>query len=212
MVSAKFTHMAPVSGFTRYALSWEEMRPYDRGAVFSVRHNGVLATARHTPVGAATAGRQSLMTVGYAPGVYDLFHVGHLNILRHARDHCDHLIAGVVSDEMAQLAKGRRPVIPLAERLDIVRSLRVVDEAVAEVLPNKIDTWKVLRFDAIFKGDDWRGTPKGDRLERDFAAVGVGVVYFPYTLHTSSTLLRTALERLELDQPSDALVTASGGN
>ena len=151
------------------------------------------------------------MTVGYAPGVYDLFHVGHLNILRHAREFCDHLIVGVVSDEMAELAKGRRPVIPLAERLEIVRSLRIVDEAVAEVVPNKLDTWKVIGFDVIFKGDDWRGTPKGEKLERDFAAVGVEVVYFPYTVHTSSTLLRTALAQLELTQPSDQLLAASRG-
>ena len=141
------------------------------------------------------------MTVGYAPGVYDLFHVGHLNILRHARELCDHLIVGVVSDEMAELAKGRRPVVPLAERLEIIRSLRIVDEAVAEVVPNKLDTWKVIGFDVIFKGDDWCGTPKGDALERDFASVGVEVIYFPYTVHTSSTLLRTALAQLELGRP-----------
>ncbi|HEY3438545.1 MAG TPA: adenylyltransferase/cytidyltransferase family protein [Actinotalea sp.] len=143
------------------------------------------------------------MTVGYAPGVYDLFHIGHLNILRHAREHCDHLIAGVVSDEMAELAKGRRPVIPLAERLEIVRSLSIVDEAVAEVLPNKIDTWRTLPFDVIFKGDDWRGTPKGNKLEKDFAEVGVRVIYFPYTIHTSSSLLRQALARLEHRNPAD---------
>lgn len=134
--------------------------------------------------------------VGYAPGVYDLFHVGHLNVLRHASTLCDHLIAGVVSDEMAARAKGRRPVVPLAERLEIVRSVRYVDEAVAEVVPEKLDTWRRLQFDVIFKGDDWRGTPKGAKLERDFAEVGVEVVYFPYTVHTSSTLLRQALDML----------------
>ena len=134
--------------------------------------------------------------VGYAPGVYDLFHVGHLNVLRHASTLCDHLIAGVVSDEMAARAKGRRPVVPLAERLEIVRSVRFVDEAVAEVVPEKLDTWRGLQFDVIFKGDDWRGTPKGVKLERDFAEVGVEVVYFPYTVHTSSTLLRQALDML----------------
>lgn len=136
------------------------------------------------------------MTVGYAPGVYDLFHIGHLNILRHAKSHCDHLIAGVVSDEMALLTKGVAPVVPLAERLEIVRHITLVDEAVAEVVPDKIDTWRSVRFDVIFKGDDWRGTPKGDKLEADFAPLGVEVVYFPYTAHTSSTALRTALDRL----------------
>ncbi|MFP8964496.1 adenylyltransferase/cytidyltransferase family protein [Streptomyces nanhaiensis] len=134
--------------------------------------------------------------VGYAPGVYDLFHVGHLNILRHARNRCDYLVAGVVSDEMARQAKGRPPVVPLTERLEIVRSIRFVDAAFVETVPDKLETWRQVRFDAIFKGDDWRGTEKGERLERDFAGVGVEVVYFPYTVHTSSTLLRRALDGL----------------
>ena len=134
--------------------------------------------------------------VGYAPGVYDLFHVGHLNILRRARGLCDELVAGVVSDEMALRAKGRRPVISVEERLEIVRGIRYVDRAVVETVPDKLDIWREVRFDVIFKGDDWRGTEKGDRLERDFASVGVEVVYFPYTGHTSSTMLRAALEEL----------------
>ncbi|KAB8164678.1 adenylyltransferase/cytidyltransferase family protein [Streptomyces sp. 3MP-14] len=137
-----------------------------------------------------------MQTVGYAPGVYDLFHVGHLNILRHARDRCDYLVAGVVSDEMATLAKGRPPVIPLVERLEIVRSIRYVDAAFVETVPDKLETWQQVRFDVLFKGDDWRGTPKGQKLERDFATVGVRIVYFPYTVHTSSTQLRGALEAL----------------
>ncbi|HEX5568775.1 MAG TPA: adenylyltransferase/cytidyltransferase family protein [Streptomyces sp.] len=134
--------------------------------------------------------------VGYAPGVYDLFHVGHLNILRHARSQCDHLVAGVVSDEVATQVKGKPPVVPLTERLEIVRSVRFVDAAFVETVPDKLETWRQVRFDVIFKGDDWRGTEKGNRLERDFAAVGVQVVYFPYTVHTSSTLLRRALDGL----------------
>ncbi len=137
--------------------------------------------------------------IGYAPGVYDLFHVGHLNLLSRARSMCDHLVAGVVSDEIATRAKGRGPVVPLEERLEIVRSIRFVDEAVAEVLPEKLDTWREIGFDLIFKGDDWKGTPKGDKLERDFARVGVEVVYLPYTVHTSSTLLRQALDVLALE-------------
>ncbi len=136
------------------------------------------------------------LRIGYAPGAYDLFHIGHLNILRNARSQCDYLIAGVVSDEMLELAKGRRPVVPLAERLEIVSHISYVDKAVAEVVPDKIDTWRELGFNLIFKGDDWRGTPKGAKLESDFAAVGVEVVYFPYTAHTSSTVLRTALAAL----------------
>ncbi|CAL9545691.1 Glycerol-3-phosphate cytidylyltransferase [Streptomyces sp. enrichment culture] len=134
--------------------------------------------------------------VGYAPGVYDLFHIGHLNILRHARSRCDYLVAGVVSDEMAELAKGRPPVIPLVERLEIVRSIRYVDAAFVETVPDKVTTWQQVRFDVLFKGDDWRGTAKGEKLERDFRQVGVEVVYFPYTVHTSSTQLRGALDAL----------------
>ena len=137
-----------------------------------------------------------MTVIGYAPGAYDLFHVGHLNILKHAAAHCDRLVVGVVSDEMLLLTKGRLPVVPLAERLEIVRNLRFVDDVHAEVVPDKIDTWREVRFDVIFKGDDWRGTDKGRRLERDFAEVGVEVVYFPYTVHTSSTLLRRALDVL----------------
>ena len=142
-----------------------------------------------------------MTVIGYAPGAYDLFHIGHLNILKHAAENCDRLIAGVVSDEMLELAKGRPPVIPLAERMEIVRSLRFVDDVHAEVVPDKIDTWRQVGFDVIFKGDDWRGTPKGERLEREFAEVGVEVRYFPYTMHTSSTILRKALAAIDAEEP-----------
>ncbi len=135
--------------------------------------------------------------VGYAPGAYDLFHIGHLNVLRHAAAHCDRLVAGVVSDEMVLLTKGRLPVVPLRERMEIVGSLRCVDAVHAETVPDKVDTWREVGFDVLFKGDDWRGTPKGDRLERDFAGVGVEIRYFPYTVHTSSTVLRRALAALD---------------
>lgn len=131
--------------------------------------------------------------VGYAAGAYDLFHIGHLNVLRHAKSHCDYLIAGVVSDELCEVTKGTRPVIPLAERLEIVGNIKCVDRAYAEVNPDRLQTWDELRFDVFFKGDDWRGTAKGRDLERRFAAVGAEVVYFPYTVHTSSTALRRAL-------------------
>jgi glycerol-3-phosphate cytidylyltransferase len=134
--------------------------------------------------------------IGYAAGAFDLFHVGHLNLLRHAKSECDYLIAGVVSDEMLQLTKGITPVIPLAERLEIVGNIAFVDEARPETLPDKLDTWREVRFTHFFKGDDWRGTEKGLRLEREFAKVGVEVVYFPYTMSTSSTVLRHALAAL----------------
>ncbi|MDQ2739739.1 MAG: adenylyltransferase/cytidyltransferase family protein [Actinomycetota bacterium] len=150
------------------------------------------------------------MRIGYAPGVYALFHVEHLNILRHAKSLCGHLIAGAVSDEMAELAKGRRPVVPLAERLEILKSIRYVHQAHAEMIPDKVDTWREIGFDIIFKGDDWRGTAKGRKLEADFAAVGVDVIYFPYTVDTSSTLLRRVLTAIDAGSDPDAavLVTA----
>lgn len=144
----------------------------------------------------SAAGSSTHRRVGYAAGAYDLFHIGHLNMLRRAREQCDYLIAGVVSDEMLRVTKGIEPVVPLAERLEIVRSIRHVDEARAEVVPDKLDTWREIGFDVFFKGDDWRGTVRGLRLEREFAEVGVDVVYFPYTQHTSSTVLRLALEAL----------------
>ncbi len=135
--------------------------------------------------------------VGYAAGAYDLFHIGHLNLLRHAKTQCDYLIAGVVADEMLELTKGISPMVPLAERLEIVSHIDFVDLAHAEVVPDKMDVWRELQFDVFFKGDDWRGTEKGLKLEREFAEVGVEVVYFPYTMSTSSTILRRAVSALD---------------
>lgn len=128
--------------------------------------------------------------VGYVPGAWDMFHIGHLNILRRAREHCDHLIAGVVLDDVVVSAKGKKPVVPFEERLEIVSHMDCVDEVVADTSGDKLVMWQQLRFDVLFKGDDWKGTPKGERLETRMAEVGVRVVYFPYTVHTSSTMLR----------------------
>jgi len=131
--------------------------------------------------------------VGYVPGAYDMFHVGHLNILRRARERCDYLIVGVVTDEVMLESKGKAPVVPHEERLEIVRALSFVDEAVPDISPDKAVMWHQLHFDVLFKGDDWKGTEKGTRLEAAMAAVGARVVYFPYTKQTSSTLLRQFL-------------------
>jgi glycerol-3-phosphate cytidylyltransferase len=134
------------------------------------------------------------LRIGYAAGAFDLFHVGHLNLLRHAKEQCDILVAGVVSDEMLREVKGIESFIPTSERVEIVRSLRFVDHVYVEKVPDKMDAWRDVGFTHFFKGDDWRGTEKGMRLEREFAEVGVEVVYFPYTAHTSSSQLRRALE------------------
>lgn len=143
-----------------------------------------------------TPGASDNYRIGYAGGAFDLFHVGHLNILRHAKSQCDYLIAGVVSDDMLEATKGARPVVPLAERLEIVRHIDFVDEVIAEVELDKLATWRARPFDIYFKGDDWKGSEKGIKLEKAFAEVGVEVIYFPYTVATSSTVLRRALRAL----------------
>ncbi len=131
--------------------------------------------------------------VGYVPGAWDLFHIGHLNILLRAREQCDRLIVGVVTDEALAVAKGRLPIVSLAERTEMVSHLDLVDEVVTDFSSNKLEVWERVRFDVLFKGDDWRGTAKGDKLEADMTSVGVTVCYFPYTVHTSSSLLRAML-------------------
>jgi len=146
--------------------------------------------------------------IGYAAGAFDLFHVGHLNLLRNAKQHCDVLIAGVVSDEMLRQVKGIEPVIPTSERAEIVSHISFVDDVYVETSPSKMDAWEDVRFTHFFKGDDWRGTDKGLRLERDFAGVGVEVVYFPYTAHTSSSSLRRALDAITAGANAPALVAS----
>ena len=135
--------------------------------------------------------------VGYVPGVFDLFHIGHLNMLRQARSRCDVLVAGVVSDEMCELGKGIRPTVPLEERVAIVDAIGIVDATYVETTLDKRDAWRDVGFHRLFKGDDWKGLPKGDRLEKQMAEVGVEVHYFPYSIQTSSTALRKHLARGE---------------
>jgi glycerol-3-phosphate cytidylyltransferase len=132
--------------------------------------------------------------IGYAPGVYDMFHIGHLNILRRASEHCDFLIAGVVEDDVVTRIKGRPPVVPHDERMEVVRAIGLVDEVVSDWSSDKFEMWKQLRYDVLFKGDDWKGTEKGVRLEKLLGEVGASVHYFPYTASTSSTDLRRLLE------------------
>lgn len=131
--------------------------------------------------------------IGYVPGVYDLFHVGHLNALRQARAMCDVLVAGVVADEVCEEKKGVRPFVPLAERLEIVEAIGIVDAVYAETTTDKADAWREVGFHRLFKGDDWQGTAKGDALVSRMQGLGVEIVWFPYTLQTSSTALRSAI-------------------
>jgi glycerol-3-phosphate cytidylyltransferase len=134
--------------------------------------------------------------IGYTTGVFDLFHIGHVNILRRAKLKCDYLIVGVMTDDLCEEKKGRRPIVSFAERVEIVGSLRFVDEAVPEDELDKMAAWRKLKFHRIFKGDDWKGTPEWNTLEGQFSSVGVEVIYFPYTHHTSSSVLRRVLEQL----------------
>lgn len=134
--------------------------------------------------------------VGYVPGAFDMFHIGHLNILRNAAMRCDVLVAGVVIDHVVLEMKGARPVIPLEERLAIVSAIDVVDEAIIDESVDKRLAWRTYPFDVVFKGSDWFGTERGARLEKQMAEIDVRVEYLPYTRDTSSTLLREALGRL----------------
>ena len=131
--------------------------------------------------------------VGYTTGVFDLFHVGHLNLLRRARENCDRLIVGVSTDEVVEQYKGHRPIIPYAERVEIVKAIRWVDEVVPQTTMDKFAAWEKLRFNRLFHGNDWKGSAMYNEVEAKLAAVGVEVVYFPYTQGTSSTLLADRL-------------------
>lgn len=135
------------------------------------------------------------MIIGYTTGVYDLFHVGHLNLLRNAKAMCDKLIVGVSTDELVSY-KFKKSVIPFAERMDIVRSIRYVDAVIPQETMDKFETWKKLKFNVMFVGDDWYLTDKWQELEKQFFDIGVKIVYFPYTKGTSSTLLNQVLRKL----------------
>lgn len=133
--------------------------------------------------------------VGYVPGGFDMLHVGHINILTAARERCSHLVVGVATDESLERMKGRLPVVPHAERMKLVEALRFVDEVVEDIDQDKRLAWRRRNFDVLFKGDDWKNTAKGERLERELAEVGARVVYLPYTSSTSSSILRRFLLR-----------------
>lgn len=133
------------------------------------------------------------MIVGYTTGVFDLFHIGHLNIIRRAKEKCDKLIVGVTTDELLQVYKNKSPIIPFEERISIVKSIKYVDEVVPQEDMDKMSHWEKLKFNVVFVGDDWQNTDKWNKIESDFNDVGVEVVYFPYTKGTSSTLINDIL-------------------
>ena len=131
--------------------------------------------------------------VGYTTGVFDMFHIGHLNILEKAKNMCNELIVGVSSDELVSY-KHKKAIIPFEERIKIVESIRYVDKVVGQYSMDKMEAWQKNQFDAMFVGSDWKGTEKWLELERQFLAIGVEIKYFDYTVGTSSTQLRKALK------------------
>ncbi len=135
------------------------------------------------------------MQLGYTSGVYDLFHIGHLNLLKNAKGLCDKLIVGVTVDKLVEY-KNKTAVIPFEERIEIVRNIKYVDAAIPQKELDKFKMWEKLHFDILFVGDDWFQTPSWQEMEEKFKSVGVRVVYFPYTKGTSSTLINQTLNKL----------------
>ena len=135
------------------------------------------------------------MIIGYTTGVFDLFHVGHLNMLKNAKSMCDKLIVGVTTDDLVSY-KNKRAVIPHDERMEIVRNIKCVDAVIPQETMDKFEAWKKLKFDVMFVGDDWYNTDKWKQYEEQFKEVGVKIVYFPYYKGTSSTLINETLDKL----------------
>lgn len=127
--------------------------------------------------------------IGYTTGVFDMFHIGHLNILRQAKAQCDYLIVGVSTDDVVKTYKHKTPVIPFEERLEIVAAIRYVDEAVPQSSMDKREAWERLHFDALFHGDDWKGSALYEKYMKEFEGTGVEFVFFPHTNGVSSTEL-----------------------
>ena len=130
------------------------------------------------------------MIIGYTTGVYDMFHIGHLNILRRAKENCDYLIVGVSTDELVQKDKNKIPIIPFENRCAIVGAIKYVDQVVPQENKNKFEAWEKYHFHKMFVGSDWQGTPQWIGYEKQFREIGVEIVYFPHTDGISSTILR----------------------
>ncbi len=127
--------------------------------------------------------------IGYTTGVFDMFHIGHLNILRRAKEYCDYLIVGVSTDENVMRYKHKKPVISYENRKAIVEAIRYVDKVVPQEDMNKFEAWKRLHFDVMFHGSDWKGTQMFIETEQKLASVGCDVIFFPHTDGVSSTML-----------------------
>ncbi|MBS6642242.1 MAG: adenylyltransferase/cytidyltransferase family protein [Clostridiaceae bacterium] len=135
--------------------------------------------------------------IGYIAGVFDLFHIGHLNLIRKAKDKCEYLIVGVLTDELVVHFKGKPPYIPFDERLEIVGSIKYVDKAVPVTLDNidKMAAWELYKFDCLFSGDDYVNNESWIVDKKRLNQVGSDIYFFPYTKSTSSTQIKKALGR-----------------
>lgn len=142
------------------------------------------------------------MIIGYTTGVYDLFHIGHLNLLKNAKGMCDKLIVGVTVDELVTY-KGKQALIPFEDCIEIVRSCKYVDAAVPQYDMDKLTACKKLGATILFVGDDWYATEKWKKYEKEFAKEGVKIIYFPYTQGTYSTQIRKALDSIRVHNLED---------
>jgi len=133
--------------------------------------------------------------IGYTTGVFDMFHIGHLNVLKNAKDNCDYLIVGVTVDELVSYKK-TSSIIPFNERIQIVEACKYVDKVIPQYSMDKMEAWKEIGFDRMFVGSDWKGTDKWNKLELEFKEANVDIMYFPYTDGTSSSKLKIALNSL----------------
>lgn len=135
------------------------------------------------------------MIIGYTTGVFDLFHIGHLNILRRAKEKCDYLIVGVSTDECVESYKHKKPVIPYEQRAAIVEAIKYVDEVVPQTTMDKLAFLKMRHFDVMFHGSDWEGTDLYNNYEKEFAKYGARIVYLPHTEGVSSSMLRDVINK-----------------
>ena len=133
--------------------------------------------------------------IGYTTGVFDLFHIGHLNILRKAKEQCDYLIVGVSTDELVESYKNRSPIIPFNQRKAIVEAIKYVDKVVPQSSMDKLEAWNTMRFDVMFHGDEWKGTDLYNKYEKEFAKVGVIIEYLTHTKGISSSSLIEKLSK-----------------
>ena len=134
--------------------------------------------------------------IGYTTGVFDMFHIGHLNILRKAKEQCDFLIVGVSTDSVVEEYKHKKPIIPFEERCAIVQSIKYVDKVVPQASMDKFNAWQILHFDRLFHGNDWKGSEMYNKIEEQLKEVGVEIVFFDHTEGTSSTMLSEKLQKL----------------